>query len=161
LDPEAGALARLGAEGDATVVSLRDRTRDREPEAGSRNRVVGRRRRPEEALKEPLLLRFRDADPGVLDLDHADSVLLENARGDAAARRGELDGVREQVRDELSESFTVAAHRDLPVALQLQRHVVRACVRARGLDRFRDDVVEQDAVLDAELETTRVEPRDE
>ena len=38
---------------------------------------------------------------------------------------------------------------------------MRACVRARGLDGLCDDVVEQDTVLDAELQTTGVEPRDE
>ena len=139
---------------------LRDRLRDDEAEARSRDRLLGRGRGAEEPLEEPALLRRRNADPGVLDLDDGAAAVDERARDDAPARRRELERVRHEVPDELRESLPVAGDGRDVLDLRHEPDLASARKRRGRLDRVAHDLVEA-CLAKLQLKPVRVEPRHE
>jgi hypothetical protein len=94
-----------------------DRPRNREAETDARDRALFGNRAPEEALEEALALRGGNVGAAVPHLDEDRAVPLEECQLDAAAVRGELHRVGEEVVDHLPETVCVA------VAFQARRHV--------------------------------------
>ena len=87
---------------------FRNRLRNRQAESGSRNRVVRRARAAEEALEQAALLRPGDADSVVLDLDDSPVAVGVQRNGDAAPFGCELQRVRDEIVEHLSEAGRVA-----------------------------------------------------
>ena len=85
-----------------------DGLRDRQAEPGARDRLVLRPLRAEEAIEQVSLRLRRDAHAGVGDLDANVAVALGGAEVDSAAGRRELQRVREEVVDHLSDAHRVA-----------------------------------------------------
>src|SRR5262245_50326077 len=76
-DAEGRPLAHGALVLDRAAVALGDRPHHGEPEAGALDLALGRGRGPVEPFEEPALLALRNADPGVLDLDHGHPSVVE------------------------------------------------------------------------------------
>src|SRR5581483_9973665 len=111
LDRERRAASGLALAGDRAAVRLYDRLRDREPEADAGNRIGLRALGPEEAFEEVRLLFLRDPDAGVAHLDPRATTADDGADVHAAAARGELERVRDEVVEHLSDPDRVGGDR--------------------------------------------------
>ena len=98
---EGGALPELAGHRDAAAVGVHDRLGDRQPEPDAGDGVGQHRAAAEELVEDLALLGLGDAAAGVADPDHRDVAVASDGALDAAARRGVLDGVAEQVVEDL------------------------------------------------------------
>ncbi len=139
---------------------LDDRPADRQTEARALDRLLRGVRRAEEALEEVLLLFLRDAGARVRDLDHDRAKLLARPHLDVAARRGELDRIRDEVVEQLRDPHLVPAHDDRPVHGADELDAARLCNGQGG----NDAIAAQRADVDRrqlDLELACVVARDE
>src|SRR5207247_9214652 len=102
-------LTGAGAHVEGAAVRLRARARDEEPEAGAGLGLSGHARAAE-LLEDELLLLARNPRPVVADGDDDGAVLGRRGGLQLAARARVLDGVVDQVREHLTETFAVAPH---------------------------------------------------
>src|SRR5205085_2517502 len=106
-EDESAAAARLALEAQGPLVGLHDAAGDSEAETGAA--LVAAAAHVGEFVEDARLLRRCDASAGVA---HGDFRLLRlraipDADRDAAARRGELDRIAEQVDEDLLDAFGV------------------------------------------------------
>ena len=141
-------------------MGLDNRLGDGQAEADARDRALGRRARPVEALEQPVLLRGRDADAGVLHLDERLAVVRRQPHADAPTLGGELHGVGYEVVEHLSQSVAVAGHGRQGLGGGGQRELLRLRPRARSLDRLRGQSREVD-VADLQREASGLHMSDE
>ena len=109
-DGEGRTVAWFALDGDVAAERAREVTRDREPEPGAFAMATLRVAHLHERLEQLAEVRGRDARPGVTHVD-PDVVASAHRREADAAGLGELDGVGEQVRDDLRHALGVAGHR--------------------------------------------------
>ena len=155
---ERGAGAGLALDPELAAHQRDELRRDRQPEPRPavlpRGRAVGLRER----LEDELLLVLRDADAGVLHGHHDTRLLLVLALDrDAdhhAAPFGELDGVREEVDEDLPEAEWIADQRARDVGREVVLDREALLLRAQGDGAHA--VVEH--LLDLESHRLEIEP---
>src|SRR4029453_6524561 len=123
LEPERAPGALLALESDLAAMRVRDLPAERETEAGAADRTRVGGVHAEEPLEDLSLLRGGNSEPGVADADAGGAVAGRRADAAAPAGRGVLDGVREQIRDDLPDAVAVAHDRQRFLG-QLQRQLV-------------------------------------
>ena len=89
-------------EGDAAPVQLEQSLREGEPEPRSLDRPAELRIQRSEFVEDALLVLGRDPDPGVADFDRHFTSASPCPHTDPATIRRELDGIREQVYQDLT-----------------------------------------------------------
>jgi trehalose 6-phosphate synthase len=104
-----GAVSRLAAGGQPAAVGLGHLGGDRQADAAAGD--LGRLPAPPEPVEDAGQVLGGDALAGVGDLQHRLAARRTGADGDVAARRGELQRVGEQVRDQLVQPVRVGEHR--------------------------------------------------
>ena len=97
-----------------------------------------------EPLEEVRRGRVVESDSGVAHREpHAVAMAIEGD-GHAPSRRGELDGVRDQIPDNLLEAAGIGSHRtDAPVEIDLHRDPLRVGRRMRSSNGLFHDRLEQ------------------
>src|SRR5207244_930681 len=110
-DEERRAAALGALDPDAASVRLGDMAHDREPEPRAAPAPDARLVDLVEALEDAVDLRPRDADPVVLDRQHDRLPVAPRPHDDGFALAGELDGVVQQVDEQLAKALLVAADR--------------------------------------------------
>ena len=160
LDAERRALALDAVELDRPAVHLDDRLRDRDPEPGALDRAPRGAGCPEEPLEEQLLLVERDAHAGVGHLEDRQVVALRERQRDPTARRGELDRVRDEVVEQLTQSDGVAGERRQRVGGDVELDALRL---GRDPGRVGAEVQQRGGIdlLERELQVACLRLRDE
>ena len=141
-DDEGRALARLAQDLDAALHGLGEAAHDRQAEPGAAEAARGRAVGLHERLEQPVALLVGEADAGVGDLDaqHAVAGILE--RQPHRARLGELDGVAQQVEQDLLQAQRIADHAvghvggDIGDEAQALGHGLRCQRLGRALDQL-------------------------
>src|SRR5712691_9717222 len=128
-DAERRADVLLALDGDLAAVRLDDRAADRKPEARTRDRLLRRVGRSEEALEQMLLLLLRHAGARVHNLDHDRAVVLRRSQLHPATAWGEFQRIRDEVVEQLGDPHLVAAHDDWLCCAADECHA--ACLRSR------------------------------
>src|SRR5438876_7430104 len=108
LDAEGRAAALLAADRDRAAVCLDDPLRDRQAEAGARDAGAACARCPEEGREHLREVALGDADAAVGYLQPRGGVVGVDPELDPASRRRELERVRDQVVEHLSQARAVA-----------------------------------------------------
>ena len=123
------------------VMSFNNRLRDRESEPRSRSDPGCCRRCTEEAIEQPLLVGGRDSRPRIRDGDDGLASGHSEVERHATIARGELDGVRREIVEQLRESDGVSSHQHTRLRVEHERyspsgggglHGFDALVRKRG-----------------------------
>ena len=136
---------------DPSPVRIDDGLRDRQPEPGSRDRLIGRPLAAEEAVVEMSLVDGRDSHPGVFDLEHALLVAHRRRNCHRAALRRELDRVRHEVVHHLSKPAPVASQLHRGTLTQPELDPLRIRGRLGRFDALRRKSPQVD-VLEVECE---------
>ena len=111
--------------------------REAEPEAALRARARGIRL--PERFEDPAEELRRDAAAGIADPDHGVRARAVEGQGDASISRRELDGVGEQVPDDLLEPAGVTGERPGSDELRVELDALRLRQRPHAVDGGLDD----------------------
>ena len=156
-DLEDAPLAELALQVDVATEQLGQLADDREAEpgplvlAGQDGLALAGGLGLAELLEDRLAIVFGDADAGVLDLDEDESALGAGPEGHTSPLRGELDGVGQQVVEDLSQLARVLSQeRDRLVDPVLQRDVLPLGDRPRQVGQSLADIPDRE-VLGADL----------
>src|SRR6185436_16410811 len=115
------AAARAGAvDGNRSPVHLDEVPRQREPDAEPAELARRAGVRLPEALEDVRQVLGGDADAAVLHADHDRPVVAPRAQRDSAARRRELDRVRQQVPQDLLQPIAIGADGYAGLAVNLE-----------------------------------------
>src|SRR5215510_7729040 len=126
---ERRARAQLALDPDSSAVQLDELPAQGEPEPGALYLLVSRPHLTE-LLEHRLLILGGDADAGIADGDFDQSVLCYSYDLDASAFGRELDGIRQQVQDDLADLPLVGPHLTQPL---VNVHVQRDTPSSRPL----------------------------
>src|SRR4029079_18401780 len=105
------------------AVYFYDRLDDGQAEPGAGK--MGRRTAAEEAFEELILFALRDAAAGVGDFDEHKVVTYVDGDADIAADGCELERVRDQVVQRLTDALAVGAHVRLSRCVEIESHPFR------------------------------------
>ena len=109
-DDEGGTPARLAHQLDATLHGLGETAHDGEAEAGAAEAARGRAVGLHEGLEQAALLLVVEADAGVGDPDAERLAACRLERQPHRAGLGELDGVAQEIEQDLLQAQRIAAH---------------------------------------------------
>src|SRR5438876_8460384 len=116
---EASAAERGGRYQNVAAVCTRHAPEDRKPE--SEPFLSGASlRAPEKRVEDALAVRARDPGPRVLHHDGTPPGPVEDPDADALPRRGELEGVREQVADRRRQERGMTPHQDFILGAEIE-----------------------------------------
>ena len=124
------------------MMRLDDCFHDRKAEAGALDRLIRRVRSAEESVEEPSLVLLGHAHAVVGDFDHADVCMSRGPHADVSTGRSELQGVRDEVVEDLSEPGSIARHLAEAVEVDVDFDVFLRRRRPCGVDRLEHELLE-------------------